>query len=86
MWAPRGTQAGHSAGKGARAAGEGGEHYRVCQGAWAKYPKKLLEGAAGNIRDTSSPLGAPRASRVGLGSPHLPAPGVPWGEAERDTG
>ena len=86
MWAPQGTQAGHGVGKGARATGEGGEHSGACQGARAKYPKKLLEGAAGQIWGTSSPLGAPRVLRVGLGSPHLPAPRAPQGEAECDAG
>lgn len=69
MWAPQDTQAGHSVGKGARATGEGEEHHRACQGAWVKYPKKLLEGATRHIWGTSGLLGAPRELHVGLGSP-----------------
>jgi len=64
VWAPQCTQDGQGAGKGARAAGEGDEHCGACQGAWAKYPKKLVEAAAGHRWGTSSPSGAPRVSYV----------------------
>lgn len=62
-----GIQAAHSA----RATCEGDEHCGTCHGAWAKYSKKQLDGAAGHIWDIFNTLRAPRATFVGLGSPHF---------------
>lgn len=43
---PKGHPGWAQAGKGARITGKGDETHGACQGTWAKYPKKLLEGGA----------------------------------------
>lgn len=58
----------------------------MCQGAWAKYPKKQLDGADGQIWGTFNPLGAPRLQLWGWNLFHLPIATVPQRGAKPDMG